>query len=218
MIPNMSKVEKFYKRENNLEVANKFSIDINQFNVIHFGTMGRANGLEYIVHAAAMLKKNGINDVRFIFLGKGAIKKKLQDMAAGFKLNNLLFIDAQPMEVVSELVNLCDVSLVPFTNLPILQTNSPNKLFDSLSAGIPIIVNSAGWTKDLVEQYNCGVFVDPTNPGELAKKLIEWREQPHLLVEMGKNARRLAENEYDVSILSALYVSVIRNQLMHTFV
>ena len=43
--------------------------------------------------------------------------------------------------------------------LDFLATNSPNKLFDSLSAGKPIIVNSPGWTKDLVERYECGVFV-----------------------------------------------------------
>ncbi len=51
--------------------------------------------------------------------------------------------------------------------LDFLATNSPNKLFDSLSAGKPIIVNSPIWTKGLDERYECGVFVDPKNPEDL---------------------------------------------------
>ena len=54
--------------------------------------------------------------------------------------------------------------------LDFLATNSPYKLFDSLSAGKPIIVNSPGWTKGLVERYECGVFVDPNNPEDLVQQ------------------------------------------------
>ena len=72
------------------------------------------------------------------------------------------------MRIFSEVVNCCDASMTSFLDLPILYTNSPNKLFDSLSAGKPIIVNSAGWTKDLVENENCGFYVDPNNPEDFA--------------------------------------------------
>lgn len=208
MIPNMSKIDKFYRREKDPIVASNFGINLNKFNVIHFGTMGRANGLEYIINAAEIVSKSN-KDIYFIFLGKGAIKQKLESMAIEKGLTNITFIDAQPMETVSELVNLCDVSIVPFLNLPILQTNSPNKLFDSLSAGIPIIVNSAGWTKELVEEYHSGEFVSPEYPEELAQKLIEWKSQPQRLIDMGNNARKLAEIKYDKSILSQQFVTVI---------
>lgn len=210
MIPNMSKIDKFWRREKNNQIAEIFNIDLNNFNLIHFGTMGRANGLEYIVNAANLIQKKGIFDVSFIFMGKGAIKEKLIKMKKEMKLSNIIFIEAQPMEIVSDVVNLCDVSIVPFVNLPILQTNSPNKLFDSLSAGIPVVVNSAGWTKDLVEENQCGVYVDPGKPEELVEKILTWKIHPELLVEMGSAARKLAEREYDKSILSKKFISIIK--------
>lgn len=213
MIPNMSKIDKFWRREKNLKIAKEFHINLKNFNVIHFGTMGRANGLEYIIYAAEIIKKKGVNDVSFIFMGKGAIKKKLIRMVKDRELSNVVFIDAQPMNIVSEVVNLCDVSIVPFTSLPILQTNSPNKLFDSLSAGIPIIVNSSGWTKDLVEKNQCGAFVDPEKPEELAKKIMVWNKHPQLLIDMGKKARWLSEIKYDKSILCSKFVSIIEHYI-----
>ncbi|MFW5701006.1 MAG: glycosyltransferase, partial [Cyclobacteriaceae bacterium] len=86
---------------------------------------------------------------------------------------------------------------------------SPNKLFDSLSAGIPIIVNSAGWTKKLVEENNCGAYVDPAKPEEFASLLVKWRSNPAKLKSMGESARELAENIYDKSILLNKFIEVI---------
>jgi glycosyltransferase involved in cell wall biosynthesis len=90
-----------------------------------------------------------------------------------------------------------------------LATNSPNKLFDSLSAGKPIIVNSAGWTKDMVEQENCGFYVDVEKPEMLAEKLLEYKDQKELLEEWGKNARRLSVEVYDKAKLSAQVADVL---------
>ena len=66
------------------------------------------------------------------------------------------------MDVV-EIVNCCDISIMSFLDLPVLHTNSPNKLFDSLSVGKLTIINSAGWTKELFEKENCSCYVDPSN-------------------------------------------------------
>ncbi|MEE4197215.1 MAG: glycosyltransferase family 4 protein [Bacteroidales bacterium] len=209
MIPNMSKIDKFWQRPKNKLIAEKFNIDLKKMNVIHFGAMGKANGLEYILRSAEHLKNMGINSINFIFMGKGAVKKNMIFIIKEKSLTNVQIIDAQPMGVVSEIVNLCDVSMVPFANIPILQTNSPNKLFDSLSAGIPVIVNSAGWTKDLLEKYSCGVYVDPDNPQELADTLIKWSRRREKVLEMGRNSRELAEKVYDKSILSKKFVSIM---------
>jgi len=209
IIPNMSKIDKFWQRTKNKLIAEKFNIDLKKMNVIHFGAMGKANGLEYILKSAERLKNMGINSINFIFMGKGAVKKNMIFIIKEKRLTNVQIIDAQPMGVVSEIVNLCDVSMVPFANIPILQTNSPNKLFDSLSAGIPVIVNSAGWTKDLLEKYSCGVYVDPDNPQELADTLIKWSRKREKVLEMGRNSRKLAEKVYDKSILSKKFVSIM---------
>src|SRR5690606_5003396 len=88
-----------------------------------------------------------------------------------------------------------------------------NKLFDSLSAGKPIIVNSAGWTKDMVEEYNCGYYVNPNKPQELVDKIIHLKENPEPVEKMGGNSRILAETVYDKSILCKQFVQVINSKL-----
>lgn len=82
-----------------------------------------------------------------------------------------------------------------------MRTDSPNKLFDTLSAGIPVIVNSSGWTKNLVEECGCGAYVDPDNPQKLSNLILKWKSDKSLLVKMGLSARHIAEKNYDKSIL-----------------
>lgn len=202
MIPNMSKVDEFFPREKSDEIYSQFGLDPTVFNIVHFGAMGIANGLEYIAEAALEAKKNGEDDFHFHFLGAGIAEDDLLAFKKDHALSNLHLHGRHNMETVSAFVNCCDISMVSFKNLPILSTNSPNKLFDSLSAGIPILVNSNGWTKDLVENHNCGRFTDPTRPAHLIEVLKELKQDPDLLIEMGKNGRLLAENTYDKSLLT----------------
>lgn len=209
MIPNMAKPDRFFPHEKNIKVAKMFNIDLTKFNVIHFGSMGHANGLQYIIEAAKHLQNKGDKHIRFIFMGSGVTETLLKELVIKYELKNVLFLGSHPMDIVSEVVNLCDISITTFLNLPVLKTNSPNKLFDSLSAGKPIIVNSAGWTKDLVEQEHCGFYVDPERPDILAEKLLEYNGNKELLHEWGENARRLSLNCYDKSKLSAQVASLL---------
>ena len=209
MIPNMSKPDKFFPHEKNMEIARQFEFDITKFNVIHFGAMGKANGLTYIIDAAKILQDKGIGDVNFVFMGFGATEPKLKKMVEDYGLKNVQFLGVHPMATLAEVVNLCDASITSFLNLPILKTNSPNKLFDSLSAGKPIIVNSAGWTKDLVEKDDCGFFVNPDDPNDFVEKLLLYKNEPETLKRWGENARRLSLEVFDKNILSAKVADVI---------
>lgn len=209
MIPNMAKKNEFFVRAKSLSIAEYYGINLNHFNAVHFGAMGKANGLEYVIDAAIILKENGVNNINIIFLGEGKIESKLRELCQIHRLTNVKFLGKHPMKEVSEIVNICDASIVSFANIPILYTNSPNKLFDSLSAGKPLIVNSAGWTKQMVEENKCGIYVDPTNPAELANGLIKMKEDNEWVEIMSLNSRRLAEETYDKSILCKQFVSVV---------
>lgn len=209
MIPNMSKPDIFYPHPINADIVKQFDLDLTKFNVIHFGMLAVANGLEYIVRAAKELKIRGDDSVRFLFMGEGAMQPMLEAMVRENGLQNVRFLGNYKVGVVAEVVNCCDASITSFKNLPILATNSPNKLFDSLSAGKPIIVNSAGWTKDMVEKDCCGFYVDPEKPEMLADKLLEIENDRFLLEEWGKNARKLSVEVYDKAKLSAQVADVL---------
>ncbi len=207
MIPNMAKIDRFWEREPDAGLMKSLDIHPKTFKIIYFGAMGEANAIEYILEAAGLLKK--YPDIELIFIGNGSKESLIVDSIEKQQLHNVRFLGLFNMERTSEIVNFCDVSLVTFSNIPILATNSPNKLFDSLSAGKPIIVNSDGWTRKMVEDNACGVFVDPESPEDLVEKIVQMKNSPEWVKKMGANARKLAETEFDKSILCNQFVEVI---------
>jgi len=209
MIPNMSKIDVFWSREKDIVLMDKLNLKRNTFKIVYFGAMGLANGMDYIIDAIKYLKDN--QEIEFVFMGGGSTEPILKEKCENLGIKNAYFLGGFGLEELSEIVNLCDVSLVTFADLPILATNSPNKLFDSLSAGKPIIVNSPGWTKDLVEKFECGLFVDPKHPEDLANKIVSLKKDTKLCKLMGENARKLAETKYDKSILCNEFVEVVHS-------
>jgi glycosyltransferase involved in cell wall biosynthesis len=209
MIPNMAKMDEFWPREKNNLLMEKLGLQKDSFKVVHFGSLGLANGAYTIIESAQLLRKS--KDIEFLFVGGGSTEQELIEEVQKHNLENVKFLGKFPMKDVSEIVNFSDVSLISFLDLPILYTNSPNKLFDSLSAGKPIIVNSAGWTKAIAEDYRCGYYVNPKNPQELADKILFLKSNPDISAEMGINSRMLAETVYDKSILCKQFVQVIES-------
>lgn len=209
MIPNMAKIDEFWSRNKNFKLMESLGLGLDTFKIIHFGALGKANGAMTIIESAKLLKNN--NNIEFIFIGGGSTENELIEECKIHQLKNISFLGNFSMKETSEIVNFCDVSIVCFLDLPILYTNSPNKLFDSLSGGKPIIVNSAGWTKDLVEKNRCGYYVNPNHPQDLVNKIIYLRENPTIVNEMGNNSRKLAELKYDKSILCKEFGDIIEN-------
>ena len=209
VVPNMSKPGKFYPHERSVKIMKEFSIDPTKFNLVHFGSMGQLNGLEYIIRAAEYAQKKGEEALQFLFLGAGSTLPALQEMVRERNLKNVKFLGNHPMDIVSEIVNCCDASITSFRNLPILATNSPNKLFDSLSAGKVIIVNSNGWTKELVEKYECGFYVDPEKPEELVDRMILIKDNPDMKHKMEENSRKLSIEVFDKNILVRKVVDIL---------
>src|SRR5690606_36536531 len=207
MISNMAKMDEFWPRDKNYNLIEQLRLKKESFKIVHFGSLGLANGAHTIIESAKLMRD--IENVEFLFVGGGATEKDLFEEVRKHELFNVKFLGKFPMRGVSEIVNFCDVSMVSFLDLPILYTNSPNKLFDSLSAGKPIIVNSAGWTKDMVEEHNCGYFVNPNKPQELVDKVLFLKDNPEIVNKMGQNSRTLAETVYDKSILCEQFVGVI---------
>lgn len=207
MIPNMSKIDEFWPREKDNLLEQQLGLKADSFKIVHFGSLGLANGAETIIDSAKLLKDD--DSIEFLFVGGGSTEDDLLQECERHNLKHVKFLGRFPMKETSEIVNISDVAIVSFKDLPILYTNSPNKLFDSLSAGKPIIVNSAGWTKDMVEKHNCGFYVNPKKPEELVQKILYMKKHPEDVKKMGLASRHLAETIYDKSILCKQFVEVV---------
>lgn len=190
--------------------ASKFREQMNwetKFIVLHFGAMGKANGLDFLINAAVQLQDK--KDIYFALVGKGSERKRLQNKIENLKLTNIQVLDTFSKQQMPEVVAAADVSTVIFADFPILQDNSANKFFDSLSAGKPILLNYSGWQRDKIEEYKCGYGCRQGNLEEYVQKLTWFYENRHQLAEMGQNARKLAEQEFDRDLISSRILSLI---------
>lgn len=166
-----------------------------RFAAIYFGAMGPANGLEYVIEAARILAQRGKDHIVVILQGDGARRAELEKIGRDYKLKNVVFREPVPKEELAQVIAGCQVCM---TILRPSKHNawSPNKMFDALAAGRPVLVNVPGWLGEMIENNNCGRCVDPRRPEVLADTLEELAADPELCQQMGKNARALAEREF----------------------
>ena len=109
------------------------------------------------------------------------------------------------------IVSSCDAAVVSFADFPVLATNSPNKLFDALGAGLPCIVNSDGWTRPLVEDHDAGCYVDVKDAAQLADALVRLKDDDDLRARQGVNARALADDVFARDRLAARFREVLEH-------
>ena len=74
---------------------------------------------------------------------------------------------------------------------------SPNKFFDYIAAGLPVLNNYPGWLADMIDENKCGVVVPPENPEAFADVLEYLADHPEEMSEMGRNAHALAKQSFD---------------------
>lgn len=218
LIPNCSDLELFacasidHLPQRLEEYRNRYNLQ-HKLVILHGGSMGIANGLDYVIDAALLLKRQQREDIVFVLTGDGKTRPELEAACRKHALTNVVFTGSVPRKEMPLLFALADLTLTSFKNIPILATNSPNKFFDSLAAGKPVIVNSNGWTRNIVEQNQIGFYVDPTKPEELAQRLIEASEGAYDLPAMGKRARQVAEEQYERTMLAARLEHVLKQAL-----
>jgi glycosyltransferase involved in cell wall biosynthesis len=158
--------------------------------------MGLANGLEYVIEAARILAERGSRHIVLVLHGSGGKRPDLEKMARGYGLTNVIFSDLVPDKAeVARIVAACDVCMIIYRAAK-EHTWSPNKMFDSLAAGKPVLVNVPGWLGETIESNNCGRCIDPSQPVALADALEELAADSRLCQQMAKNARELAEREF----------------------
>lgn len=196
MIPNCADLDLFQPRGKDPQLLAKYNLQ-GKFVLTYAGAMGIANGLTTLIKTAKLLQERGESDIHLLLVGDGKERPHLERLASECQLSNITFLPPVSKLELAKLLSLSDVCLTVFASLPVLETNSPNKFFDSLALGRPVLINFGGWMRDVLERHNAGIAVPSNDPEELATKIIQLRSQPELLAEMGRNARGLAEREYD---------------------
>ena len=210
IIPNMADCQFFKKEIKDPKLIDFYHAD-KPLVITYLGSIGATNHLDYLLEIADLALKQELN-ISFKVVGTGSQLRNIKLNAFLKKLSNIEFIGYQNKEGVRRILNITDATYVSFANLPVLATNSPNKLFDSLAAGKLTIVNSPGWTKELVEQYKCGFYADPENPSRFIEKIKPYLAEREKLESVKNNARSIAEKLYSRKLQVEKLVKVLNNE------
>ncbi|MVN78004.1 glycosyltransferase [Hymenobacter sp. HMF4947] len=163
--------------------------------VLYAGTFGRANDMPTVVAAAEALVAAD-PAVTFLFLGHGYYEPLVAAAAARWP-RRIRLVGGQPRHAVFSWFALAEVAVVSFLDMPVLDTNSPAKLYDALAVGTPVLVTNKGWTKTLVEQHRCGWYTPAGDAAALAAQLQAVLADPAGLRAAGERGRELAQTEFD---------------------
>lgn len=178
-----------------------------QLLAIFTGTHGNANGLDAVLNAAGVLKERGREDIKIALVGQGREKSELKTSAEGRGLDNVLFLDPVPKIEISGLLAGADIGLQILRNVPAFyHGTSPNKFFDYISAGLPVLNNYPGWLAGLIEGADCGFTVPPDDPAAFADALIAAASDRDALRLKGLNAQNLAKTQFTRVKLSSEWV------------
>lgn len=188
-------------RERALGVEGKFVVS-------YIGALGFANGLDQILSCAKASLVSNLNMV-FLICGDGAMKEELHRLRNANGLDNVMFLPFCNREGVRDILSVTDAAFVSYRPVPILQTGSPNKYFDGLSAGKLIVVNFSGWIREEIEHAKCGIYVSPHDPESFVAAIRPFANDPGLLKQYQLAARRLAERKYSRKELGDQFVRAI---------
>ena len=174
---------------------------------IFTGTHGLANGLNAVIDVAVELQQRRRDDIKLVLVGDGMQKQALQQRAIDLKLNNIVFHDPVNKTKLAGLMASADLGLQILANVPAFYYGtSPNKFFDYIAAGLPVLNNYPGWLAELINKQHCGFAIIPENPQAFADALEYAADHRDELIIMGEQARILAQESFDRNSLANQFV------------
>ncbi|MEI6258796.1 MAG: glycosyltransferase family 4 protein [Deltaproteobacteria bacterium] len=180
----------------------------NRFVVMYMGAHGTYNALDTIIDAAFILRY----DPRFlfVFVGNGDEKPILQMRVSDLHLAHVIFLPSMPRVESPAILSAADAFVLPNRKGEFFTGNLPNKLFDFLATGRPVVVAGVGETPELVIAAGAGMCVPAEDNVAMANSLIELAEMPvEERMAMGKRGRAYVFRHYDRNRLSERFLEIL---------
>ena len=163
---------------------------------LYAGIIGLAQGLEIILSAAEKLMDQP--SIKFILLGNGPEKEKLQVIKQEKKILNVYFFDAVSKTLMPKIVKACDAAIIPLLKLPLFLGAIPSKIFENLAMEKAVILAVDGEARELfVNQGKCALYSEPENVDDLIKNVLLLANDSLLRKELGQKGRTYVEQSFN---------------------
>jgi len=208
LIPNGTDPEMFHPEAKGTSFREKNNLK-EKFLVLYAGAHGLSNDLDVILEAAVQLQCE--KEIQFVLLGSGKEKTRLEKEAEERGLDNVLFLPPVPKVEMSKALAAADACLAILKPIEMYKTTYPNKVFDYMAAGRPIILAIDGVIREVVEEAQAGIFVNPGDPQSLAKAIQDLALNPTKRRKMGINGRKMIELQFSRNKLAGELTMLLEN-------
>ena len=205
VIPNGANLELFDSSRKNDALKENLGIK-EDFVVGYIGTHGLAHSLDFIIESIA---KANFENIHFLFIGDGAEKEKVKEIATSNQLKNVTFLDPIPKEQIPDYLAMIDASLVPLKKSDTFKTVIPSKIFEACAMGKPIILGVEGQAKEIIDEFGAGVHFEPENTEEFIQAVNNLKDDEELYNTLSQNALNLAQ-AYDRKELAKEMLGIIK--------
>lgn len=182
-----------------------------RFKVVFAGNMGKAQALDAVLDAAAILQARG-SCASFVMLGGGVEVSRLKTRALEMKLENVVFLPPVPMSEVGMVLAAADVLLVHLRKDPLFEITIPSKTQAYMAVGKALLVAVNGDAADLVRQAKCGLTAESENPQALADAVDALAAMSaDELKTMGKSASRFYQEALGLQVGASKFAELFES-------
>ncbi len=162
-----------------------------KFTVAYVGTLGLAHGLTLLIDVAERMRER--EELRFVLIGDGADRDKLESEIAERGLDNVVMLGLQPREAMPDWIASIDLLLVLLRDLPVFETVIPSKIFEFLAQERPVVLAARGEIRDMMEEAKGALVIDPEDPDQLAHAIEAVVRDPQAASARARNGRAWVE-------------------------
>lgn len=178
-----------------------------KFVVMYAGAHGLSNDLELVLQAANILREQP--QIHFVFVGDGKEKSNLMALAAQMKLDHVQFLPPVPKTEMAAYLAAADGCIAILKPLEMYKTTYPNKVFDYMAAGRPVILAIDGVSRQVVEEAGAGLFSQPGDPQALAGVVQRLAANPAAARGMGAAGRKYIELHLSREKITGLMLAIL---------
>lgn len=184
-----------------------------KFIALYAGAHGLSNDLGVLLQAAQRLSEQP--QIVIVLLGDGKDKPALQEQAARLELANLVFIPPVPKRAMSAALAASDACIAILKPIPLYATVYPNKVFDYMAAGRPVLLAIDGVIRQAVEEAQAGLFIPPGDAEKMAQAIQWMADHPAEARAMGASGRQAIEQNFNRANLAKKLALLLEN-MVHT--
>lgn len=177
--------------------------------VCYVGGISRARGIAEMTRAIGLVKGTSRLNLCGTF-GAPDLESSVSSLAGWERVNFFGHVDRDRL---SSILAKSVAGMVTLLETPNHVNSQPNKMFEYMSAGLPLIASDFPLWREIVESGDCGILVDPTKPEEIAEAIDFLAANPETAHEMGQRGRKLVEERYNWVVEEAKLLRFYQNLL-----